>query len=75
MRESTVDQKIKHLEMLARKTRATLSPARLRALRQRLEAEERKLPIWKHSKLRPIRRIGPRYGANQRKPAKPAAHA
>jgi hypothetical protein len=42
MSESTTDRKIKHLEMLARKTGVALSPARLRALRQKLEAEDRK---------------------------------
>jgi hypothetical protein len=41
MSDNTTDRKIKHLKMLARKTGVTLSPARLRALRRKLEAEER----------------------------------
>ena len=41
MSDNTADRKIKHLKMLARKTGVTLSPARLRALRRKLEAEER----------------------------------
>ena len=42
MSDNNADRKIKHLKMLAQKTGIALSPARLRALRQKLEAEDRK---------------------------------
>jgi hypothetical protein len=43
MSDNTADQKIKHLEELAQKAGAQISPERMQEIRQKLETEQREL--------------------------------